>query len=207
MSTFIKASRQKYRIKASKSRLEFEKILRKIGCKDRSPIQTNIKQLTIPLLQNTELEGMVSGFYIFYPNKKSYLYDYYSSRVSHMKYRKLVKYLRLVYNEIDYKEKTRICEVGWRVELGLRTIQFSVTDRARLYLNVLRCGKKILKNGNELYTPRENDMLISYPDGPHSIRIFLNKRGKINQKIGFGELKRSGNQYAKYDKNLNLIPV
>ncbi len=78
MSTKIKRfKRRKYLIKAPKQRCEFEKILRKFGFRDRSPIH-DTKLIYVPVLRDIHLPNNVtlSGFYLFYPNKKSFLYKF-----------------------------------------------------------------------------------------------------------------------------------
>ena len=208
MSSKIKRlKRKKYLIKASRDRCKFERIFRKFRCRDRSPVY-NGSTIYVPILRDMQLvnDVTVSGFYIFYLNKKSFLYNSYLMYSKSMRYKKMIKSLKLIFNEIDYKEKTRICEVGWRVELGLNIIHLNNRQRATIYVKVLKFAKKILKSGYQQYKPRKNDMLVSNPEGPKNLQR-LNKRGKLNERIGFGEIKESKKQYAKYDENLNLIPV
>lgn len=208
MSTRIKRfKRRKYLIKAPKQRCEFEKILRKFGFRDRSPIH-DTKLIYVPVLRDIHLPNNVtlSGFYLFYPNKKSFLYNSYLTYSKFMKNRRLVKSIKILLNEIYYEEKARICEVGWKVELGLNIIHLNSRQKATIYIKVLKFAKKILKSGNEFYQPKENDMLVSTPNGPKGLQR-LNKRGKLNERIGFGKIKESRNQYGKYNNKLDLIPI
>lgn len=208
MSTRIKKlRRRKYLIKASKRRCKFEKILRNFGYRDRSPVY-DARLIYVPILRDIHLVNDVtlSGFYLFYPNKKSFLYNSYLTYSKFMRNRRLIKSLKLLLNEIYYEEKTRICEVGWKVELGLNIIHLNARQKATIYIKVLKFAKKILKSGNQYYQPRKNDMLVSNPNGPKSFQK-LNKRGKLNERIGFGKIKESKNQYGKYDDELNLIPI
>lgn len=205
----IKFKKRKYLIRASKRRCRFEKIFKKLGYRDRSPIQNKFEFTYFPILERYHSSGiMITGFYKVYQNKKSYLYEFYLTNYETMKYKKLYKNMKLISNEIIYNENGRMCEIGWRIDNSIRLVNLNQQQKVKLYINVLRFAKIILKYGNEYYKPRKNDIILSKPDQIHRIPMPLkkfNKRGKINQKIGFGEIKQSGTQYAKYDENLTLI--
>jgi hypothetical protein len=204
----IRLKKRKYLIKANKKRCRFEKILKKLGHIDRIPIQNKFEFIYFPILECYHSNGLIiTGFYKVYQNKKSYLYEFYLINQKTMRYKKLYKNMKLISDEIIYKEKGRMCEIGWRIDNSIRLINLTQQQKVKLYINVLRFAKIILKYGNEHYTPRPNDIVLSKPDQiqrmPMPLKKF-NKRGKINEKIGFGKIKQSGSQYAKYDANLTL---
>jgi hypothetical protein len=213
MSKKLLRIKRKNTIRANKSRIYFEKTLRMIGYRNRDYIKKHIETNYFEILKNL-FEGnlKITAFYTIYPNKKTYLYHFYTKNKDNLNKRRLIKYMKMICNDINLSESGRIGEIGWRIDNPIDLLSLDIKNRVKTYLKVLAFGKTILKSGNEYYKPIENDILVSNPDGivfnktPFP-RMMLNKRGKINEKIGFGSIKPTGSQYAKYDKNLNLNPI
>lgn len=211
-SKFLKIKR-KNTIKCNKSRIFFERTLRILGYRNKDYIKTYIETDYFEILKDQfESDLKITAFYTIYPNKKTYLYHFYTKNKDNLNKKRLIKYMKIICKDINLSEHGRMGEIGWRIDNAIDLISLNKKTRVKIYLKVLAFGKLILKNGNEFYKPCENDILVSNPDGiilnktPFP-RMMLNKRGKINKTIGFGSIKKTGSQYAKYDKNLNLNPI
>jgi hypothetical protein len=201
-------------IKISGKRKKFERILKKIGYKDQSPI-LKVDKLEYPVLK--ELSGDAYEIFYFtksYFNKKTYLYEFFLYNYELDK-KEIKKELKILCKDIIYKEKTRVCEVGWGIN-NSNMLYFSTKDHLKkIYFEIIKIGKVIFKDGTDVLVPKEGDILVSKPEGGkilgssnHERYLIAQKqRGKINKKFGFGDIKKQGSQYARYDKNLIPKPI
>lgn len=219
MSKFIRAKRIKFTIKQKEEKILFQRILRKLGYRDRSIIQNNFSLRTWEILSHLSNNSNISivGTHIPFYTKKAFLFQFYMKHRGSMNPKKLKKYLKILMEEIKYQEKGRVLELGWRVDSKhpLAILRMRQEKRVRIYLGAIRLGKYGLKHGipdgNDIHKPRPNDIVASNPWGVTITTAFnlrkLNKRSNINKHIGFGEIKESGYQYGRYDENLNFYPL
>lgn len=233
-------------VKAPKKRTEFERILKRLGYKDQSPIffsdlairkdqqrklikiLKTLKNKYHPEILNNgkkiehQILEDISGssytilyFTIPYFNKKSYLYSFFIENYTSLSKKEMMKQLKVLCKEILYKEKTRICEVGWSIN-NYKSLYFSTKEHLiKIYFEIIKKGKKELIIGDQILKPKVGDVLVSKPDGGKLIGTSTNERylkgreqrGLINKKFGFGNIKSQNSQYARYDENLILKPI
>jgi hypothetical protein len=203
-------------IKPSQKRLEFEKLLRELGYKDRSPI--------LPLNDKKKRQinyycddGSAMAVYLFlipYLTKKSYLYPAFlrlkkeNDPYIKQKMHNLAKYIRL-------EEKTRLADIGWEVKYTKEPDQFNTTDRTKIIFNLFKQFIEALSDGMCGYKPRPGDILAAKPYGPKinegfnesSIIVGTRQRYLVARKVGFGTLYDNEFCYARYDENLKLNPI
>jgi hypothetical protein len=203
-------------INVSKKRKEFEKIIRKLGYRDRSPILTNDIEESYPILE--ELSGhsfQIFYFTIPYFNKKTYVYRFFIENYSEYSKKDMLKQLKILTKDIIYKEKTKMIEVGWGITNDDRILYSTKNHLKNIYIGVIKFAKIVIKMGNSNLSPNEGDILISKPDGgkllardtPDNIKKGTEQRGNINTKLGFGPIKEQKTQYGRYDENLILRPI
>lgn len=232
-------------VKTSKKRTEFERTLKRLGYRDQSPIflknftnkkyhrklekilkKLNCNYNPIILQSGQKIEHEIlknlsqnsySIFYFTIPyfNKKTYLYNFFLENYKNFSKKEMRQELKILTKNILYHEKSRICEVGWHIN-NTQALIFSSPERVKkIYLEVIKKGKKDFITGDHLLNPKEGDILVSKPMGGKFLgrgdeRIFLlakNQRARINTKFGFGLLKEHDSQYARYDKNLIPKPI
>ena len=204
-------------IKANKKRILFEKILRDLGYKDRSPIIIPKEPFYHEILNCMGKGDIIINVLITkYENKKSYLYDFFCKIHPNLSKNEIKKQLSILCENILFKEKTRIAEVGWRVEELSKQFNFwNKKDRLELFLSVLICLKILIKNGILNIKPNPGDILVSKPEGgkgnglhhEKAVKIGSDQRAKIYKKLGFGKVKFNNSQYGRYDENCNLTPI
>lgn len=199
--------------------IKFERLLKKIGYYDNSPIKKNIQKLKQPILKkyNDSYNIEIIGFIYYYPNKKSYVWRCYEELLSDKKLTKkeLLKYLIIICNGIILSEKTRISEVGWEILYSNNLLTKSKRDLFLLYFQILRDLKILLKEGFIEIKPKPGDILVSRPRGlkfkVHNVNTNwegMRQRSLSAQKMfNFGKLNEWGDQYARYDESLNLFPT
>jgi hypothetical protein len=213
------------KIKCSKDRIEFERFLRKLGYKNRSPAY-KVKRYRGNILEN-EIDPIKIEFFMnLHKNKKSYLWYCYQELTKDEKNKVSEKELKenilMIAKQINFKNNrhAKMAEIGWEVKMQHTIITWGRSRRTKLYIKILRSMKKILEHGileKNNIVAKEGDILISRPGGP-AFGSFNNiggpndrpgkKRGKINQKFfKFGPVNSYGDQYAIYDENLKLKPV
>jgi hypothetical protein len=202
-------------IKISGKRKEFERILKQIGYKDQSPI-LKVEKLEYPVLK--ELSGNCYEIFYFtkaYFNKKTYLYEFFLNNYNKLNKKEIKKELKILCKDIIYKEKTRICEIGWGIN-NSNMLYFSTKEHLKkIYFGIIKIAKIICKNGNNILIPQKGDILVSKPEGGkilgssnHERYLIAQKqRSNINKKFGFGDMKGQGSQYARYDEDLILKPI
>jgi hypothetical protein len=209
-------------IQYTNKRKKFEKLIRKLGYIDRSPIINPrykkvrvLKEINLP--QNVEIYISTKHFI----NKKSYLWHRYCHLIEELNKDKKIKKedikigIRETIVGILYKEdkKNQVCELEWEIKYWYRFFKLNKNDMYKFYLIVLRNFKPILKNGTSYLKPINGGILVSHPSG---MRIFKNdflekktsQREKINMRFfNFSKINSCGDQYAVYDENFNLHPT
>lgn len=200
-------------IQPSKKRIEFERMLRKLGYYDRSPVypkeNKRYQQVNFKCLDGAMA---IYTFIILYQTKKSYLYlefvDHYGSP-------SLEKRISTLAENIHFNEKTRIAEVGYEVKYTKQPDQFSLEERKQIFYNFIKYTYKNLEDGMVKLSPRPGDILAAKPHGPKlnegfnesSLIVGKRQRAIVAKKFGFGDLQDDGFQYARYDENCILKPI
>jgi hypothetical protein len=206
---------QKY-IKPSKNRIEFERLLIKLGYRDRSPILMQDEKKKRQINYHCE-DGSAMAIYLFlipYLTKKSYVYPTFCKLKKENdpqikeKIFNLTKYIHL-------EERTRLADVGWEVKYTQQPDQYNMKDRTKVIFNIFKQLIEALSDGMCGYSPRPGDILAAKPYGPKindgfnedSIIIGTRQRYLVAKKVGFGTLYEDGFCYAKYNKDLKLCSI
>lgn len=200
--------------------LKFERLLKKIGFYDNSPIIKNINKLEKSILEKYKNKFNIEliGFIKYYPNKKSYIWSCYQELCKDPKLSKkdIIKYLLIICKGIVFLEKTRIAEVGWEILYSHNLFHKSKRDLSILYLNILKDLKIILKEEFCGIKPKPGDVLVGRPRGlkfgftgvAGSGYEGSKQRGLSTQKfLNFSKTNIWNEQYARYDNNLDLYPT
>lgn len=212
----VKSLYKKQIIKVPKLRLEFERLIRKLGYRDRSPIHSRKERIRNQINYMCE-DGSAMGVFCFlipFFTKKSYIYidfkylKWINDPYLELKVKTLAQYIKL-------EEKTRIGEVGWEVIYTKNPDQFSMKEKVKIIFDLFQRMSLMLKKGEFKFEPRSGDILASRPYGPKINEGFTNssivqgtsQRGRVAQKFGFGPVKQNDFQYARYDENGNLNPI
>ena len=204
------------KINPPQKRIEFERILRKIGYKNRMPVSLekySKYEEVLKCLNKNEIE-----IYIFvrkYKNKKSYLYEFFIQNYNHMSKQQMIVEIKNLCKQIILREERIICEVGWEIiDIKNRLRYWNKKDKLNLFISSIILIKIKIKYGVMDLKPIEGDILISHPEGGKSIyfhekamMIGSLQRSTIHKKFGFGELKANNSQYGRYNENLDLIPI
>ena len=200
-------------IRPSQKRIEFERLLKELGYKDRLPVYPKEnKRYQQVNFKCSDGAMAIYTFIIMYQTKKSYLYlefkDHYESP-------SLKDRISTLAENIHFNEKTRLCEVGWEVKYTKQPDQFSLEERKQIFYNFMKYTYKNLEEGMINLTPRPGDILAAKPHGPKinegftesSLVLGRHQRSLVARKFGFGELQDDGFQYARYDENCILRPI
>jgi len=199
--------------------IKFERLLKKIGYYDNSPIIKNVQKLKKNILKeyNDKFNIEIIGFIYYYPNKKSYIWRCYQELLNNPKLTKkeIIKYLLEICRGIIFTEKTRMAEVGWEILYSNNLLTKSKRDLFILYLHILKDLKILLIQEFFKIKPKPGDILVSRPRGlkfkVHNINTDwegMRQRSLSAQKMfNFSKLNEFGDQYARYDDNLNLHPT
>jgi hypothetical protein len=200
-------------IKPSQKRIEFERLLRQLGYKDRLPVYPKEdKRYQQVNFKCSDGAMAIYTFIILYQTKKSYLYlefkDHYNSP-------NLKEKIQSLAEKIHFHEKTRLMEVGWEVKYTKQPYQFSLEERKQIIYHFMKYTYKNLEEGMVKLSPRPGDILAAKPHGPKinegftesSLVIGKHQRSLVARKFGFGELQEDGFQYARYDENCVLKPI
>lgn len=200
-------------IKPTEERIEFERILRSIGYRDRSPI--------LPLeplrkkQNNYVFDDSAIALYTHvnvYFNKKTYLYQEF---LDHYYEKNLEQRIKNLASNIIFKEKTRIAEVAWEAVYTKQPTEFTLEQRKKVFFDFMKEIKSNILNGMVDLTPREGDILAANPRGPkidqgfteESLVLGAKQRSIIDRRFGFGKLYQDGFQYCRYDSNLIPRPI
>ena len=200
-------------IKSTRKRIEFEKILKKLGYRDRLPVFVdNEKKYQQVNFKCASGDMAIYTFIILYKTKKSYLYLEF---LDNYKDENLQEKIKILAERIHFSEKTRVAEVGWEVKYTKNPLEFSLSERKEVLYQFINYTYDNLKNGMVNIKPNPGDILVARPQGPKinlgftesSMEIGKRQRSIVASKFGFGNLKDDGFQYAKYDENLMINPI
>ena len=114
-----------------KKRIEFERLLKELGYKDRSPVLPKEKKMMKQINYMCQDGAMaIYLFFIPYFNKKSYLWlefmDHYDSPDLKSKIKNLAE-------KICFDEKTRLAEIGWEAKYTKQPYDFSLEERKKSF--------------------------------------------------------------------------
>ena len=196
-----------------KKRIEFERLLRKLGYRDRSPIfPQEEKRIKEKQYMCSTGAIMISTFIILYKTKKSYLWLEYLDNYDEDNLENIISKLA---ERIRYKEKTRLAEVGYVAKYTQQPNQFSLKERKKILLDFMKMTCTHLADGMAELSPRPGDVLVAKPHGPKinegftesSLVIGQRQRAMVAKRFGFGNLQDDDFQYARYDENCILRPI
>jgi len=200
-------------ITPSTKRVEFERLLKKLGHRDRSPVYPKENKRYQQVNFNCEDGAMaIYTFVILYQTKKSYLYleflDHHDSPY-------LKDKIKVLAERIQFHEKGRLAEVGYEVKYTKQPSEFSLEERKKIFYEFIKYTYENLQDGIVKIKPRPGDILAAKPHGPKlndgfnesSLTIGKRQRALVARKFGFGELYEDGFQYARYDENCVLKPI
>jgi len=200
-------------ITPSIKRIEFERLLKKLGYRDRSPVYPKENKRYQQVNFNCDSGAMaIYTFIILYQTKKSYLYleflDSYNSPDLKEKIKKLAE-------RIYFHEKTRVAEVGYEVKYTRQPSEFELEERKKIFFHFMKYSYKNLEEGMVKLSPRPGDILAAKPHGPKinegftesSLVLGKHQRSLVARRFGFGELQDDGFQYTRYDENCILRPI
>ena len=196
-----------------KKRTEFEKLLRKLGYRDRSPIfPQEEKRIKEKQYMCSTGAIMISTFIILYKTKKSYLWLEFLDNYEEDDLEDIISKLA---ERIKYKEKTRLAEVGYEAKYTQQPNQFSLKERKKILLDFMKMTCTHLADGMAELSPRSGDILVAKPHGPKinegftesSLVIGQRQRAMVAKRFGFGNLQDDDFQYARYDENCILRPI
>lgn len=196
-----------------KKRTEFEKLLRKLGYRDRSPIfPQEEKRIKEKQYMCSTGAIMISTFIILYKTKKSYLWLEFLDSYEEDDLENIISKLA---ERIRYKEKTRLAEVGYEAKYTQQPNQFSLKERKKILLDFMKMTCTHLADGMAELSPRPGDILVAKPHGPKinegftesSLVIGQRQRAMVAKRFGFGNLQDDDFQYARYDENCILRPI
>lgn len=197
----------------SEKRIEFERLLKELGYKDRLPVypkeDKRYQQVNFKCLDGAMA---IYTFIILYQTKKSYLYLEFIDNYNNPDLKEKIKTLA---ERIHFHEKTRLAEVGYEVKYTKQPEEFSLEERKKIFYYFMKSSYKNLEEGMVKLSPRPGDILVAKPHGPKlnegftesSLVIGKHQRSLVARKFGFGELQDDGFQYARYDENLVLRPL
>jgi len=200
-------------IQPSKRRIEFERLLKKLEYKDRSPVYPKEEKKYQQVNFKCSDGAMAIYTYVIpYQTKKSYLYlefkDHYNSP-------DLEQRIKTLAERIHFHEKTRLAEVGWEVKYTKQPDQFPLEERKKIFYNFIKYTYENLEKGMIGLYPRVGDVLAAKPHGPKinegfnddSLTVGKRQRALVARKFGFGPIYDDGFQYARYDEDCILRPI
>jgi len=200
-------------IQPSDKRKKFEKLLKELGYRDRSPVYPKEdKRYQQVNFKCNDGAMAIYTFVILYQTKKSYLYleflDHYNSPDVKDKIKTLAE-------RIYFHEKGRLAEVGYEVKYTKQPSEFSLEERKKIFYEFIKYTYENLHDGIVKIKPKPGDILAAKPHGPKlndgfnesSLVVGKRQRALVARKFGFGELYEDGFQYARYDENCELKPI
>ena len=196
----------------SKERKEFERLLKELGYVDQSPVLASEEKTEQVNFNCTDGAMAIYTFIGLYENKKSYLWEEFLDNYEDNNLKKIMSDLA---KRIRFEEKTRIAEVGYRAKYTKNPDQFSLDERKRILLHFIRMTHENLRRGMLNTYPQPGMILVARPVGPKidqgftesSLTIGSRQRSIVAKKLGFGDLKEDGFQYARYDEDCILRSI
>lgn len=200
-------------IKASKQRIRFERMLRRLGYRNREVANTYFKKINHQISKDCYPKYLnINLFLIRYLNKKCFLYQEFlkdqnlSDQDLYKKYKYLAKRIRL-------NEKNRIAEVGWEIYYHKPAELLSEKNRKIILLKVAKELKSFYLNRNYPRMLNPGHILISKPcaqkvhTGSQEFINLIQKRSSLNSKFGFGNIDEYGYEVGIIDLNLKINPI
>lgn len=193
----------------------FESILDSIGYSDDSPIYPKPNKKKKQTIYTCHDGSMAIYSYIIpYINKKSYVYLEFLDTYNVLDLESVKNKIKNLCDYINFKQKTRIGEIGWEVIYTKNPDEFSLSERTKIFFSFMKSSSKTLKGYFDL-KPQEGDILAAKPHGPKinqgftesSLQLGLKQRIMLGKKFNFGDMKEDGFQYAIYDKEGKLHPI
>ena len=194
-------------------RIKFERLLRKLGYRDRSPIfPQEEKRIKEKQYMCSTGAIMIFTFIILYKTKKSYLWLEFLDNYNEDDLEDIISKLA---ERIRYKEKTRLAEVGYEAKYTQQPNQFTLKERKKILLDFMKMTYTHLAEGMAELSPQPGDVLVAKPHGPKidegftesSLVIGQKQRALVAKRLGFGNLQDDDFQYARYDENCILRPI
>ena len=210
----IRLPRNKKYIRPSKNRIQFERLLYKIGYRDRSPIYPEQSKKKRQVNYHCE-DGSAMAVYLFlipYQTKKSYIYPAFLGVKDNPQVKNQILSLCKI---IKFEEKTMLADVGWEAKYTKQPYQYEMKDRTRIIFNLFQQLIEALSEGMCGYIPKSGMILAAKPYGPKindgfnetSITIGTHQRYLVAKRVGFGDLYPNGFCYARYDDDCILRPI
>lgn len=202
-------------IRPSHQRIKFERLLRKLGYRDQSPIIPKMKKVVKQTNYMCNDGAMaIYLFFIPYLNKKSYLWLEF---LDHQDSPDLKERIKSLARRIQYHEKTRLAEIGWEAKYSKQPYEFSLEERKKVFFSFLKEADHTLHCGFDSLDikPRPGDVLVGKPQGvkinqgftESSIELGTRQRALVGKKFGLSSMYDDGFQYGKYDRDLKIIPL
>lgn len=202
-------------VKAPKHRIKFERMLRKLGYRNRETANTYTKKINHHILKDCYPKYLnINLFIVRYLNKKSFLYQEFliDKNLSNKELYKKYKYLT---KKIRFKEKNRIGEIGWEILYHKSPDLLSEKDRKIILLRVMKELNSIHLEKNYPPSMRANPghILVSKPcaqrvhTGQQEFISLIVKRSSLNSRCGFGNLDEYAYEIGMFDLNLKLNPI
>ena len=210
----IRLPRRKGYIRPSKNRIQFERLLYKLGYRDRSPIYPEQSKKKRQINYHCD-DGSAMAIYLFiipYLTKKSYVYPLFLRIKDNLNAKEQIKCLCKM---ILFEEKTILFDVGWEAKYTKQPSQYDMKDKTRIIFDLFRQLIEALSDGMCGYNPKPGIVLAAKPYGPKinegfnesSIAIGSRQRYLVAKRVGFGNLYENGFCYARYDDDCVLRPI
>ena len=147
-------------------RIKFERLLRKLGYRDRSPIfpqeEKRIKEKQVYVLYWIILMTVASLYCI--KQKKSYLWLEFLDNYEEDDLEDIISKLA---ERIKYKEKTRLAEVGYEAKYLLNNqINLTLKERKKILIDFMKMTYVHLAEGMVELSPKPGDVLVAKPHVP-----------------------------------------
>lgn len=198
-------------IRPTKSRIEFERIIRKLGYHVRQPVSKDFYYTVEKVLPEYDERRIDVGIFIkLFKSKKSFAYIYFLEIRKKYSKGEIFKKMKILCERIDIRTDSQIGEVGWKVDNQFVFRFWTIEQLSKLYIKALKEVRRYINYGFEVIKPKENDVLVSYPCGVINDvdqEKTLLQRGHINQRFGFSSLDEDGYQFGVYDSNSKLKPI
>lgn len=203
-------------IKASETRRKFERLLYKLGYRDRSPIDLKKKRESTKVAKECFPKSIlyIEFFSFTYSNKKSYIYEQYQKDIKNLSNQEIIKKYKFTLNKIKFPSG-RISEICWQIMWDRDPSMLTKNQHKQILYRIIREFKSIRETKKYYTEVIPNQILVSKPWGNqlyYSLGTqdnidLVRKRSLVNSKFGFGELDEYGCEYAIFDDTLYLNPI
>lgn len=204
------------KIKLNKTRRDFERLLYRLGYRDRSPINLEKKKEATKIAKECFPKSILYiEFYVFhYQNKKSFVYEQYLKDEKILSKKQILEKYKYLLNKINFSSG-RIGEIGWRIVWDRDPSMLTKNQHKKILYRIIREFKLMRETKMYFSKPYPHEILVSNPWGnqdynPMDAKDDLDiarKRSLVNSKFGFGELNKYGYEYAIFDESLYLNPI